>query len=46
MKYLYLAQGTDVQIDLRKYVFNTEAHPLRIFENELHVPVPESDTQH
>eukprot|EP01039_Chlorochromonas_danica_P009873 gene9873-10919_t len=32
MKYLYLAQDPDKAIDLTKHVFNTEAHPLSIFE--------------
>lgn len=32
LKYLYLAQDPDHPIDLMKYVFNTEAHPTRIFE--------------
>lgn len=32
MKYLYLLQDPDSEIDpLHKHVFNTEAHPLRIF---------------
>ena len=31
LKYLYLIQNPDHEIDLKKYVFNTEAHPLRIF---------------
>lgn len=33
LKYLYLAQDPDHPIDLMKYVFNTEAHPTRIFES-------------
>ena len=33
LKYLYLLQDPDHPIDLRKYVFNTEAHPMRIFED-------------
>lgn len=32
VKYLYLAQDPDMPIDLTKYVFNTEAHPMRVFE--------------
>lgn len=39
MKYLYLAQDPDTRILLSKYVFNTEAHPTRIFGDE-HVPIP------
>ena len=32
MKYLYLLQDPDTEIDiLHKHVFNTEAHPMRIF---------------
>ncbi len=38
MKYLYLAQDPDRPIDLMKYVFNTEAHPLSIFDDS-HVAV-------
>ena len=30
LKYLYLLQA-EHSIDLRKYVFNTEAHPTRVF---------------
>ena len=33
LKYLYLLQEPHHPIDLRKYVFNTEAHPMRIFED-------------
>lgn len=32
LKYLYLIQAPDNEINLRKYVFNTEAHPTRIFD--------------
>ncbi|CAM9163978.1 unnamed protein product, partial [Discosporangium mesarthrocarpum] len=32
LKYLYLIQDPDQSIDLEKVVFNTEAHPLAIFE--------------
>ncbi len=32
LKYLYLLFDPDSEVDLEKYVFNTEAHPLRIFE--------------
>lgn len=44
LKYLYLAQDPDNEIDvLNKYVFNTEAHPTRIFEDGVfannHVPI-------
>ena len=38
LKYLYLAQDPDTEIDLMKVVFNTEAHPMRIFD-ETHVPI-------
>jgi mannosyl-oligosaccharide alpha-1,2-mannosidase len=31
MKYLYLIQDPDQPIDLFKYVFNTEAHPMRVW---------------
>lgn len=31
MKYLYLVQDPDKPIDLDQFVFNTEAHPTRIF---------------
>ena len=32
LKYLYLLQDPDTEVDvLRKHVFNTEAHPTRIF---------------
>eukprot|EP00904_Undaria_pinnatifida_P011230 jgi/Undpi1/7237/HiC_scaffold_22.g09710.m1 len=33
LKYLYLIQDPDHKVDLSDYVFNTEAHPLRIFPN-------------
>lgn len=39
MKYLYLAQDPDRPIDLMKYVFNTEAHPTKIFDDS-HTPTP------
>jgi hypothetical protein len=41
MKYLYLLQDPDTQVDvLNKHVFNTEAHPLRIFPKiDEHLPV-------
>ncbi|CAE7777720.1 MNS2 [Symbiodinium microadriaticum] len=42
MKYLYLAQDPDNEIDLMKYVFNTEAHPMKIFEKGSHKAVPAS----
>ncbi|CAN0083356.1 unnamed protein product [Scytosiphon promiscuus] len=32
LKYLYLIQDPDQKVDLTKYVFNTEAHPLRMFD--------------
>lgn len=38
MKYLYLLQDPDNTIDLMKYVFNTEAHPTRIFDDS-HIPI-------
>jgi len=31
-KYLYLIQDPDQPIDLYKYVFNTEAHPMKVFD--------------
>ena len=31
LKYLYLLQDPDSEISLDTYVFNTEAHPLKIF---------------
>ncbi len=34
LKYLYLLQSPDHDMSLQKYVFNTEAHPLRIFDAE------------
>lgn len=34
MKYLYLLFDPDTEIDiLSRHVFNTEAHPLRVFDN-------------
>ena len=39
LKYLYLTQDPDNIIDLDKYVLNTEAHPMRIF-NDSHIPIP------
>ena len=39
IKYLYLAQDPDKPIDLNEYVFNTEAHPTKIFGDK-HKPVP------
>ncbi len=38
LKYLYLLQDPDNKMDLMQYVFNTEAHPTRIFD-ESHIPV-------
>jgi len=32
LKYLFLLQDPDVPIDLNEWVFNTEAHPLKIFK--------------
>ena len=32
LKYLYLLQSPDHDISLEKYVFNTEAHPTKIFD--------------
>ena len=32
LKYLYLLQSPDHDISLEKYVFNTEAHPTKIFQ--------------
>eukprot|EP00903_Cladosiphon_okamuranus_P020635 g18945.t1 len=31
LKYLYLIQDPDHKVDLSEYVFNTEAHPLKMF---------------
>ena len=31
LKYLFLLQDPDHRISLETYVFNTEAHPLRVF---------------
>lgn len=31
LKYLYLLMQPDHPVDLMKYTFNTEAHPLKIF---------------
>lgn len=31
LKYLYLIQDPDHKVDLSEYVFNTEAHPTRVF---------------
>jgi len=42
MKYLYIIQDPETPIDLNMYVFNTEAHPLRIFDARHHEPVPPS----
>jgi mannosyl-oligosaccharide alpha-1,2-mannosidase len=38
MKYLFLVQDPDNEMDLTKVVFNTEAHPLRVFD-DTHTPV-------
>jgi hypothetical protein len=38
IKYLYLIQDPDKPIDLTEYVFNTEAHPMRIFDSS-HTPI-------
>jgi mannosyl-oligosaccharide alpha-1,2-mannosidase len=39
MKYLYMAQDTNNTMDiLNTYVFNTEAHPIKIFDDS-HKPV-------
>lgn len=40
MKYLYLAQDPDNEMDLMKYVFNTEAHPTRMLDPNSHRPIP------
>lgn len=37
LKYLYLTMEPEVKVDLRKQVFNTEAHPMKILEN--HKPI-------
>ena len=47
LKYLYLVQDPDNEIDiLHKYVFNTEAHPTRIFDDGIfsqnHIPISKS----
>ena len=39
LKYLYLVQDPDNIIDLTKYVFNTEAHPMKILPDS-HIPIP------
>jgi hypothetical protein len=31
LKYLYLLDDPDTEVDLKRVVFNTEAHPMRIF---------------
>ena len=41
LKYLYLAQDPDHPIDLTKYVFNTEAHPMKILPDS-HVSIEAS----
>jgi mannosyl-oligosaccharide alpha-1,2-mannosidase len=41
LKYLYLAQDPDTEIDLMKVVFNTEAHPMHIFDDS-HIPIKSS----
>jgi len=33
LKYLYLLMDPDSEVDLEKYVFNTEAHPLKIWND-------------
>ena len=38
VKYLWLAQNPEKPVDLDQYVFNTEAHPTKIFTD--HKPVP------
>ena len=38
LKYLYLAQDPDTEIDLMKVVFNTEAHPLKLLD-DAHTPI-------
>ena len=38
LKYLYLIQDPENQMNLEKYVFNTEAHPLKIFDDS-HLPI-------
>lgn len=37
MKYLFLIQDTENKVNLTKYVFNTEAHPLGVFDDS-HTP--------
>jgi len=43
IKYLYLAQDPDKPVDLMESVFNTEAHPLKIF-GKSHVAVVSSSS--
>ena len=38
LKYLYLIQDPEHQIDLQKYVFNTEAHPTKVLDDS-HIPI-------
>lgn len=38
IKYLYLVQDPDNEMDLSKYVFNTEAHPTKILD-DTHIPI-------
>jgi mannosyl-oligosaccharide alpha-1,2-mannosidase len=40
IKYLYLAQDPDRPVDLMEMVFNTEAHPMRLFDPSKHKPIP------
>ena len=39
-KYLYLIFSDDAVLDLEQYVFNTEAHPLSVFQYAADEPSP------
>jgi hypothetical protein len=41
MKYLYLSQVPEKLVDLSTHVFNTEAHPMKIFSADEHKPIGE-----
>ena len=41
LKYLYLIQDPDTKIDLMTYVFNTEAHPMSVLDDN-HIPINSS----
>ena len=46
LKYLFLLQDPDSEISLDEFVFNTEAHPLRIFPKVLLVALAKALTFH